>query len=130
MSEVNVEALPIQYKEGKQIDFFKQTSLEQIDKIEKLATSVKKKPTSWNAAQLLLELEALQGSNLDHLAAALMLVPGSDGKLIRQAFEWGETLSNTSTNIIQMEKRIEQPVMMMLMARDALLDVCKDKLVQ
>jgi|SRR5271157_2037168 len=125
---VNVEALPIQYKEGKSIEYLRTSSLEQLDKIGKLASSVKQKPTASDSVQLLLDLEDLYGGSLHDLASALILESGEDGKTIGQAMSWGNTLADTSTSIMEMEKRIEVPVMRMLMARDALLDLCKDKL--
>ncbi len=128
IAAVNVDALPIQYKEGKLIEDSRISSLEELDKIGKLASSLKQKPTASESVQLLLGLEDLYGGNLDHLASALMLVTGADGKLVGQAASWGDTLSKTNTSIMEMEKRIEIPVMGMLMARDALLDICKEKL--
>lgn len=125
---VNVEALPIQYSDGKTIEILKTSSLAELDKIGKLASAVRLKPTASDSVQLLLDLEDLYGGSLDHLASALMLVTGADGKSIGQAISWGDALSNASKSIMDMEKQIEIPVMQMLMARDALLDVCKDKL--
>jgi len=130
LATVNVDALPIQYKEGKSIEYLKTSSLEQLDKIGKVASAVKKKPTASDSVQLLLDLEDLYGGSLHDLASALILVTGEDGKGIGQAISWGNTLADTDTSIMEMEKRIEVPVMGMLMARDALLDVCKDKLLQ
>jgi hypothetical protein len=125
---VDVEALPIQYKDGKAIEYLRATSLEQLDKTGKLASSVKQKPTAADSVQLLLDLEDLYGGSLHDLASALMLAPGKDGNSIGQAVSWGNSLNDTSMSILETEKRIEIPVMRMLMARDALLDVCKDKL--
>jgi len=128
VAAVNVEALPIQYKDGKAIEYLRTSSLEQLEKIGKLASSVKQKPTASDSAQLLLDLEDLYGGSLHDLASALILVPGEDGKTSGQAMSWGNALNETSTRIMETEKRIEIPVMRMLMARDALVDVCQDKL--
>jgi hypothetical protein len=125
---VNVDSLPIQYKEGKAIEYLRTSSLEQLDKIGKLASSVKQKPTASDSVQLLLDLEDLYGGSLHDLASALVLATGEDGRGIGQAISWGNTLAGASTSIMEVEKRIEVPVTGMLTARDALLDVCKDKL--
>ena len=125
---VNVDALPIQYKEGKDIESFRTSSLEELDKIGKLASAVKVKPAASDSVQLLLDLEDLYGGSLDHLASALILVSGADGKSIGQAVSWGDTVQKTDTSIMQMEKRLEIPVIRMLIARDAVIDICNEKL--
>lgn len=126
IAAVDVDALPLQYKVGKVIEQFRTLSLEKLDEIGTLAASLRQKPTTSDSMQLLLDLKDLD-CHVDHLATALMLATGPDGTVTGQAVSWSKNLTDQDSSIMKIEKRIEVPVIRMLMARDALTDVCRDK---
>jgi hypothetical protein len=57
LSSVDVESLPIQYKEEKQVEFLKAQAVERLDRMDKTARSLEKEVTRQNVAQFLLDLQ-------------------------------------------------------------------------
>ncbi|MBZ5690198.1 MAG: hypothetical protein LAP86_34905 [Acidobacteriia bacterium] len=130
LSSVDVESLPIQYKEGKQVEFLKSQAVEGLDRIDKTARSLEKEVAAQNSAQLLLDMQdaAARASVLG--SAFLWAATLEKGGATASASDSAKAVLDMSTDMMMEEKKNEVPVMRLLAARDALLEVCKAKLAQ
>ncbi len=126
LSSVDAESLQVQYKQGKQFDLLKSTALKQLGEVEKTANTLNSKVTAHDAMQLLLSMQDSNSSFLE-LSSALALEAAVE-KQRSHAFEWSMSLDAASSEIAVQEKEIEVPVMTVVMARDAIVDLCNDRL--
>jgi hypothetical protein len=117
-----VESLPIQYKEGKQVEFLKSQAVEGLDRIDKTARSLEKEVSAQNSAQLLLDMQDAAARASELSAVFLWAATTEKGG--------AKAVLDMSTDMMIEEQKTEVPVMELLAARDALLEVCKAKLVQ
>ncbi|HWY59764.1 MAG TPA: hypothetical protein VNZ03_35200 [Terriglobales bacterium] len=134
LSAVDVDSLPIQYRTGKQVELLKSVAVEQLDRIDKTSALLEDGRTSGGFVNAQKSVQLLPGMQ-DAKAAAVQLssafmVYSIDEKTASAASDWAKSVLDMSTDIMSQEKRTEVPVMMLLAARDALLEMCKSKLSQ
>jgi hypothetical protein len=131
VSTVDIEALEYQYKQGKQVELLKSTAAEQLDNIDRTSRFISERKKNGGfvgapeSVQLLLDMQDTE-STIDHLGIMLIMM-SSDEKTKSAAPSWGASLVEMSSDIMYEEKKMEVPVMKILTARDALLDVCVNK---
>jgi hypothetical protein len=130
LSSVDVESLPIQYKEGKQVEFLKSQAVEGLDRIDKTARSLEKEVSAQNSAQLLLDMQDAAARASELSAVFLWAATTEKGGATASESEPAKAVLDMSTDMMIEEQKTEVPVMELLAARDALLEVCKAKLVQ
>jgi len=126
LSAADVESLPVQYKEGKQIEFLKSQAVEELDRVDKTASFLEKEVTAQKSAQLLLDMQDAAASAVQ-LASAFMVSATTD-KGGTTASDSAKAVLGVSTDMMTEEKKTEVPVLKLLAARDALLEVCQAKL--
>lgn len=130
LSSVDVESLPIQYKEGKQVEFLKSQAAEALDRVDKTARSLEKEVTAQNSAQLLLDMQDAAAKATELGAVFLWAATTEKGGGTASASDSSKAVLDMSTDMVMEEEKAEVPVMKLLAARDALLEVCKAKLAQ
>lgn len=130
LSSVDVESLPIQYKEGKQVEFLKSQAVEELERIDKTARSLEKEVSAQNSAQLLLDMQGAAARASELGAVFLWAATTEKGGATASASDSSKSVLDMSTDIMVEEQKTEVPVMELLAARDALLEVCKAKLTQ
>jgi hypothetical protein len=130
LSSVDVESLSIQYKEGKQLEFLKSQAAEGLDRIDKTARSVEKEVTAQNSAQLLLDMHYAAENATELGTAFLWAATIKEFGTPTSVQDSAKAVLDMSNDMVMEEKKTEVPVMNLLAARDALLEVCKAKLAQ
>lgn len=130
LSLVDVESLPIQYKDGKQVEFLKYQAVEKLDRIDKTASSLEKEVSAQNSAQLLLDMQDAAARASELGAVFLWATTTEKGGATTSESDSAKAMTDMSTDMMIEEQKTEVPVMELLAARDALLEVCKGKLTQ
>ena len=130
LSSVDVESLSIQYKEGKQLEFLKSQVVEGLDRIDKTARSLEKEVSAQNSAQLLLDMQDSAENATELGTAFLWAATIKEFGAPASVQDSAKAVLDMSNDMVMEEKRTEVPVMNLLAARDALLEVCKAKLTQ
>jgi len=105
LSSVDVESLPIQYKEGKQVEFLKSQAVEGLDRIDKTARSLEKEVTAPNSAQLLLDMQDAAARATELGAMFLWAATTEKGGATTSASDSSKAVLAMSTDMAMEEKK-------------------------
>jgi hypothetical protein len=134
LSASDVESLPVQYKTGKQVEVLKSVALDEIIRVEKTSRLLEEGRlrvgfvSAQESVQLLLDMQDAGAATLQ--LASVIMMSSSQDKSVSPSLDLAKSVLDMSTDIMSEEKRAEVPVMELVTARDALLEVCKAKLTQ